>query len=711
MDNSTHTTILPQIKETSPNSEYSRFGRIHFGYQRANDARNQKSPGQDFLGFDHDEFGIYFVVCDGVSKSFLGELAANFLGGKLLRWLQEIKQTATSAQQVLGDLKTQLQKWVPEANELVENYQFDHSFSNYVRTALERQKIGGSQTKFVCGWLNKTGVHLLWMGDSRFQVWDASGHILTNENWFTTNEGWSSKSGMLNGNPHFYDIELSRIKQFSVFTDGVLKFENDLYPADNGRLELLFHKLQEQSQNDDVCVLSILPSENIKLGSQLTRVQSIEQEKFFLKWTHAEPNLVNFYRVNLFFPDGWLSYICSEAKLTLSLNAQFAMIQAVSDKQPASEWMKIQLKGLGALSNIFPSQDSVPQDRTIVSEPILSTQAEPVLTGKGTLSGTPAPYVSTASSGTSSNFPPSNIPVSKTGLPIPKSPSIKSNPVRSERKQNTDNTNTIKIILSAMLIMLLLVVVAGSSWLLNTSKKNHDQTAQTQTSIAHINIRLTDEASATSAQETKNRLLINDSTETATLLSPTSTETPSPVSIITQSPTSSTSETPTPESSTTHVPTATPVAGLIDFRLKSVAEENGGAEGLNTEIDRSFFYDIKLGEKYCVSFFWEFSKPEEIKELTLHYEDYKPGTDFSEDNSANWKTAKFKEEAKYFWYCIDKSSKFPLHFFLSWKLSGTDSKEGNDLASLDKTYYSPIEKSSKVRGLNFISIIIDIIEN
>src|SRR5512138_1232221 len=59
-----------------------------YAYYRSTETRAAGDPGQDYLTFLQTGQSFVFALCDGVSQSFFGELAARALGNSLVQWLR-----------------------------------------------------------------------------------------------------------------------------------------------------------------------------------------------------------------------------------------------------------------------------------------------------------------------------------------------------------------------------------------------------------------------------------------------------------------------------------------------------------------------------------------------------------------------------------------------------------------------------------------------
>jgi serine/threonine protein phosphatase PrpC len=60
---------------------------IRYLYSRSSESQTANVLGQDTLRFRYSDNKIVFAVCDGVGQSFNGQLASQFLGDNLVKWL------------------------------------------------------------------------------------------------------------------------------------------------------------------------------------------------------------------------------------------------------------------------------------------------------------------------------------------------------------------------------------------------------------------------------------------------------------------------------------------------------------------------------------------------------------------------------------------------------------------------------------------------
>src|SRR5436305_1150770 len=91
---------VAQDRETPVRVErYAAFS-WRYAYARAAETRKFGALGEDYLTFRYADSVFVFALCDGVSQSFFGGLAARFLGDGLVNWLWQDQSTGTSEQSI-----------------------------------------------------------------------------------------------------------------------------------------------------------------------------------------------------------------------------------------------------------------------------------------------------------------------------------------------------------------------------------------------------------------------------------------------------------------------------------------------------------------------------------------------------------------------------------------------------------------------------------
>ena len=183
---------------------------------RAASARSAESqahddPGQDFLAIRQIGHTLVFAVCDGVSQSFVGDLAAREVGGALVDWLASTAPMGGRDEFAMA-LADMLQALTKPASELVAACCLPVDLPEFLRDALETRRAHGSESTFVCGRLDLPDadspagkVALAWMGDTRLRVWDAGVETTPGLGaTLDTYQRWSTSRGPVGGDPGTY---------------------------------------------------------------------------------------------------------------------------------------------------------------------------------------------------------------------------------------------------------------------------------------------------------------------------------------------------------------------------------------------------------------------------------------------------------------------------------------------------------------------------
>src|SRR5258708_34459180 len=96
-------TQIPQQHETAPSAVRRERFAYRFAYGRSADSRAHDALGQDYLALCDDGARFAFAVCDGVSQSFLGDVAARIIGDELVRrlWTARLSDDAETLRDML----------------------------------------------------------------------------------------------------------------------------------------------------------------------------------------------------------------------------------------------------------------------------------------------------------------------------------------------------------------------------------------------------------------------------------------------------------------------------------------------------------------------------------------------------------------------------------------------------------------------------------
>lgn len=168
-----HLITLNQDDDTPARREYIGSAALTYLYDRSRDSQQAGARGQDFIAFWGNARRLAFAVCDGVSQSFYGDLAARFLGEKLVAWLAELP-FPTEPDAFCAALSAQLAAWQPEAEALVMAHPLRPDLPPMLRDALLRKRENGSESMFLAVLIDHAvgSFAACWMGDLRLRLFD-----------------------------------------------------------------------------------------------------------------------------------------------------------------------------------------------------------------------------------------------------------------------------------------------------------------------------------------------------------------------------------------------------------------------------------------------------------------------------------------------------------------------------------------------------------
>lgn len=272
----TRTYELPQGQETRVSLVRGPTYAYRVAYSRAAETARAGDLGQDFLAVRESGHSIAFVVCDGVSQSFFGDLAARHLGRALLDWLASFDRSGTNESMFGAELTRLLADLPTRTTGEVLSHRLAEDTPPLVRDVLEQKRAHGSEAMFVCGRVDAGGhpetdrVLLAWLGDMRLRVWDSrqhggSGAFLAPDPSAVANatrERWSSTRGILGAvEPHTFIAPLSNdgratISRISAYSDGLAVIDG-VEALTNAELETCIAGTGLAPGSDDVSIIDI----------------------------------------------------------------------------------------------------------------------------------------------------------------------------------------------------------------------------------------------------------------------------------------------------------------------------------------------------------------------------------------------------------------------------------------------------------------------
>ena len=267
MKNSTGIIQLSQAEEYAPYGVAGKRFSYRLAYARATETQAADNIGQDYLTLCESEEVFIFVLCDGVSQSFYGDLAAKYLGDALLPWLQELPDTLTDAESFQAALHDALYALTATGTEQVQQVALPSDLPDILREVLEEKRSLGSEAMFVCGRIDLPHVEfpqgrvlLAWLGDARLRVWCGKRELkLPGE--FETKQRWSTRRGPVASVPHVYAAPVhhneTAITHLMAYSDGLTALDTwDNLPSSE-ELDALIAQAEASPVSDDISFLGL----------------------------------------------------------------------------------------------------------------------------------------------------------------------------------------------------------------------------------------------------------------------------------------------------------------------------------------------------------------------------------------------------------------------------------------------------------------------
>ncbi len=309
----------PPQKRSGPGYSY------RYAYARSADSRAADETGQDYLTFSEGPTWFAFALCDGVSQSFFGEVAARILGDSILRWLEGVP-AATDASRLGELLLDYLQRLTEGATRWVQQYPMPEGISPMLREVLEQKRGLGSEATFVCGRLDLPGATLpqgqlllAWLGDSRLRFWGPRGERSAElGDTFQTEQRWSTSRGPVNGRPHFLAVPLvgsdgqPLVVRLLAYSDGLSLLDDQQEPLTDVDLQDVVATAGESPTSDDISFLEVWlgPVPDRIRAQPLPPVQGFEARpdgsRLQVRW-HSLPG-AHSYQIEVWGRDGTRSY-------------------------------------------------------------------------------------------------------------------------------------------------------------------------------------------------------------------------------------------------------------------------------------------------------------------------------------------------------------------------------------------------------------------
>jgi len=261
---------VSQYAETAM-QEAIRDGWLYrYGYSRAMESQAAGDPGQDYLTIAEQEGSLQFVLCDGVSQSYYGDLAAKFIGDRLLDWLSDVGDRQESHD---SGLQTSLRRYLTaltgEAQTLVRQHHIPPEVPDMLREVLQAKKELGSAAMYCAGRIDLPNeskpdgrLWLVWQGDIRCRIWNGSAEEskMRFGDRFHTWHQWNTTAGAVGGMPHVYQDRLvhgGKRGELLLYSDGLQALDCMACLTDERLAEIAADEAGHRS-SDDICYLQVM---------------------------------------------------------------------------------------------------------------------------------------------------------------------------------------------------------------------------------------------------------------------------------------------------------------------------------------------------------------------------------------------------------------------------------------------------------------------
>ena len=253
-----------QDQETPITTQIGDSFSYRYAFERSADSILANAPGQDYLAIDADEAHLAFVLCDGVSQSFYGDLAARFLGDQLVHWLWEKgSKLINHPDDIQLVISTFLNTIKETASRQVSEFLLPEMIAPMLKGVLEKKRALGSEAIFTAGFLDLVAGQavLCWMGDARLRIWGASGEISNqhlDKHTFLTQERWSTKRGVV-GELHTAFLSLAELVRIVSYSDGLARLDQKITKGSpsNRTLANIIQENKYLPTSDDISFLEI----------------------------------------------------------------------------------------------------------------------------------------------------------------------------------------------------------------------------------------------------------------------------------------------------------------------------------------------------------------------------------------------------------------------------------------------------------------------
>jgi hypothetical protein len=233
-------------------------------YQRSYDGRHSESVGQDAAAWHTSDRSFEFAVCDGVSNSFYGEIAARFMADALVTWLGSLENEAPDASALREGLAIRLRDEAPRAQLLVERMELPASLPALAIEALEQKRRLGSQTTLAAarvthGVDGSIHVVVLRLGDTRIRVWLDGAEERDIVGAPTSGEAWSTVRGVVGGQVSVALRSFAKAARLRIaaYSDGLDVLDEGPWPRSDRAIRSSLELVGDRVASDDASFIEV----------------------------------------------------------------------------------------------------------------------------------------------------------------------------------------------------------------------------------------------------------------------------------------------------------------------------------------------------------------------------------------------------------------------------------------------------------------------
>ncbi|YCA42285.1 hypothetical protein M1E11_15855 [Bacillus sp. JZ8] len=233
------------------------FFQLCYGFYRAHETMQNEEKSQDYLVFQEEHGTLAFALCDGVSLSFYGDAAAQFLGDKLVDWL--MKQDELLYEEGEALFHAYLETLTEEATKYIEAVPVHSHLPPLVKSVLEEKRDNGSEAMFACGRIDalSNGLYRLFLssgGDIRVRFFSDVGEEVS-QSKLETGVRWSTKRGLIGEKAHTVIQKSCAFHKLLLYSDGLALLDEKKL-GNNEIKEAISHSLATP-ESDDISLLEI----------------------------------------------------------------------------------------------------------------------------------------------------------------------------------------------------------------------------------------------------------------------------------------------------------------------------------------------------------------------------------------------------------------------------------------------------------------------